>query len=93
MKIYSNQNLYNPEIIYNVNSIFTSENEWWMIYDGITKEIIIQPQQCLGGTSTPFTMVITNSKEELDQYIIDQELINIQEELTTPQENSNLDNL
>lgn len=74
MKIYSNQNLDNSDFISGVNGILTDENEWWMIYDADTKEIIIQPQQCLGGTSSQFTMVIADSKEELEEYILNNEL-------------------
>lgn len=65
------------KIIHNVESIITNENEWWMIYDKNTNKIIVHPQQCLGGTSCPFIMVIADTKEELDQYIIDNNLINI----------------
>jgi hypothetical protein len=38
-------------------------------------KIIIPPQQCSGGTSSPFTMAIADTKEELEQYIQDNGLI------------------
>lgn len=75
IKIYSNQNIENANVISEVNEITTDTNDWWMIYDAITKKIIILPQQCSGGTSSPFTMVIADSKEILEEYIKNNELI------------------
>ena len=68
MTIYSNQ--LNSEIVIPFPSeVYTNDQEWWFIYNSETKEIIIEPQQCSGYTSSPFTMIVTNSKEELEQYI------------------------
>jgi hypothetical protein len=72
IRIYSNQE--KPDVIPIVDGILTNETEWWMIYNAVTNNIIVPPQQCAGGTSSPFTMVIADSKEELDQYIIDNKL-------------------
>jgi len=72
IRIYSNQE--KPDVIPIVDGISTNETEWWMIYNAVTNNIIVPPQQCAGGTSSPFTMVIADSKEELDQYIIDNKL-------------------
>jgi len=46
-----------------------------MIYNADTKVIVIEPLQCSGYTSSPFTMVISDAKEELDQYIIENKLL------------------
>lgn len=71
IRIYTNQNLNNEEIIPSPYEVQTTEQDWWMIYDADTKEIVVEPQQCSGYTSSPFTMVIADTKEELDQYIVD----------------------
>lgn len=73
IKVYSNQE--KPGVIPTVDGINTTETEWWMIYDVYTLQIIIPPQQCSGGTSSPFTMVISDTREELEQYIQDNGLI------------------
>lgn len=73
IRLYSNQET--PNVVPMVDGINTNETEWWMIYDAITNNIIIPPQQCSGGTSSPFTMVISDTKEDLYQYIQDNNLI------------------
>lgn len=57
--------------INNPHNFLTTEDQWWMIYETETKEIIIEPQQCYGYTSSPFTVVIGDTKEELEQYILE----------------------
>jgi hypothetical protein len=74
MKIYSNQILGAEWVIPFPDEVHTTEQDWWMIYDADTKVITIKPFQCFGYTSSPMTMVISDTKEELDQYIIDNEL-------------------
>jgi hypothetical protein len=71
MKIYSNQNINAEHVIPFPDEAHTTEQEWWMIYNADTKVIVIEPLQCSGYTSSPFTMVIADTKEELDQYIAD----------------------
>lgn len=61
--------------INNPQNFLTNEDQWWMIYDDETKKIIIEPQQCSGYTSSPLTIIISNSKEELEQHIIDLNLL------------------
>jgi hypothetical protein len=73
IRLYSNQK--QPDVIPMVNGIITNETEWWMIYDTATLKVIIPPQQCSGGTSSPYTMVIADTREELEQYIIDNKLL------------------
>jgi hypothetical protein len=73
IKIYSNQE--KPDVVPMVDGISTNETEWWMIYDALTNKVIIPPLQCAGGTSSPYTMVIADTEEELNQYILDNGLI------------------
>lgn len=73
IRLYSNQE--RPDAVPMVDGINTTETEWWMIYDANTLQIIIPPQQCSGGTSSPYTMAISDTLEELDQYIQDNGLI------------------
>jgi len=74
MKIYSNQNVNAEQIIPFPDEVHTTELDWWMIYDADTKVITIQPIQCSGYTSSPLTMVIADTEEELEQYIADHAL-------------------
>jgi len=73
IRIYSNQE--RPDVIPVVDGILVNETEWWMIYDAVTNKVIISPLQCAGGASSPYTMVIADSKEELNQFIIENGLI------------------
>lgn len=57
--------------INNPQNFLTTEDQWWMIHNAETKKIIIKPQQCYGYTSSPFTMVVGDTKEELEQYILE----------------------
>jgi len=63
------------KIISTVNDTRTTETEWWMIYDANTLQVLVPPQQCSGGTSSPYTMVISDTLEELEQYIQQNNLI------------------
>jgi hypothetical protein len=74
IRIYTNQDLGNEEIISSPYEVETTEQDWWMIYDADTKEIIVEPQQCSGYTSSPLTMVVADTEEELNQYIVDNDL-------------------
>jgi hypothetical protein len=73
IKIYSNQE--KPDVVPMVDQISTNETEWWIIYDAATNKVIIPPLQCAGGTSSPYTMVIADTEEELTQFILDNGLI------------------
>jgi hypothetical protein len=74
IKIYTKQ-LEAEEIISSPDKVYTTEQDWWMIYDATTKQIIVEPQQCSGYTSSPLAMVIADAIEELEQYIADNNLI------------------
>jgi hypothetical protein len=62
-------------IFNNPKNVETDQNQWWFVYDEANKEIIVEPQQCSGSTSGPYLMVVADTKEELDQYIVDNNLI------------------
>lgn len=63
-------NVYNP-----IKNVETDQNNWWFVFDEANKNIIIEPQQCSGSTSGSYTMVVADTKEELEQYIADHGLI------------------
>jgi hypothetical protein len=74
IKIHSNQNI-NGENVFPVPSeVYTNDQQWWMIYDANDKKISVNPQQCSGYTSSPLTMVVADSEEELNQYILENNL-------------------
>lgn len=75
IKIYSNQNIIGEDVISTPSEVYTSDEQWWMVYNADNKQILVNPQQCSGYTSSPFTMVIADSQEELNQYIIDNNLV------------------
>ena len=75
IKIYSNQDIESEDIIPFPQQIETTEQDWWMIYDVETLDVVVKPQQCSGLTSSPLTMVVADTEEELEQYIIDNDLI------------------
>lgn len=73
IKLYSDQE--RPDVVQSATNIITNEIEWWMIYDANTLQVIIPPQQCSGETSSPYTMAIADSLEELEQHIQENGLI------------------
>lgn len=74
IKIYSSQ-ISTEEVIPFPDQVHTTDENWWMIYDATTKQITVEPMQCSGYTSSPLTMVIADTEEELEQYIKDNGLI------------------
>lgn len=69
-------------IINNPQNFLTAEDQWWMVVESETKKIIVSPNQCSGYTSSPFTMIVSDSKEELDQWILENSIISNQIENT-----------
>lgn len=67
--IYSSQDLGNEVVVDQPNNVQTNEEQWWFVYDATTKIIVVEPLRCCGFTSSPFTMVIADTKEEIDTYI------------------------
>tara|TARA_R110000803_G_scaffold159224_2_gene223390 strand:+ start:964 stop:1200 length:237 start_codon:yes stop_codon:yes gene_type:complete len=63
------------QIITEVNNIETDENQWWFIYNESTKIVIITPEVGYVAASSPHIMVISDSEEELVEYIEDSNLI------------------
>lgn len=62
-------------IINNPENFLTNEQQWWAIFELEPKKIIVPPNQCSGYTSSPFTMIVSDYKEELENYIIDLNLL------------------
>lgn len=71
LKIYSNENLDNLDIISNFTEIYINSNEWWMVCNFETKKIDVLPLQSSGYVSGPTTLIVADTKEELEQFIID----------------------
>jgi hypothetical protein len=61
--------------IYKWTVVELSDEKWIMLYDDDTKKILIEPQQCSGSYTCASTLVVSDSKEELQQYISDNNLI------------------
>jgi hypothetical protein len=57
-------------IINTPQDYITDDNIWWMIFDASSGNVIIAPNTCSGGTSSPFTMVTADTEEELNSYIV-----------------------
>ena len=74
IKVYSKQ-LETEEAIPSSDEVCTTEQDWWMIYDATTKQIITEPQQCSGYTSSPLTIIVADAKEKLELYIVNNDLI------------------
>lgn len=58
------------------SNLLTTENDWWFIFSE-DKRIVVEPLQCSGGTTSPHTMVVADTLEELEQYIIDNALVSL----------------
>ena len=61
-------------IIDKPENFLTNEQQWWMIFESETKKNTVSPNQCSGYTSSPFTMIVADSKEECEQFITDSNL-------------------
>jgi hypothetical protein len=62
-------------IIQQPENFQTDNNIWWLLYNPVDLVIASGPFQCSGVTWSPLVMVTGDTKEELDQYIIDNNLI------------------
>jgi len=57
------------------DNLETNETSWWIVYDPKSKKIVIpELVQMLGKTSSPFTMVVGDTREEIDAYMVENEL-------------------
>lgn len=61
--------------IYKWAIIDVTEDEWVMLYNDETKEVLVEPNKCSGSHTCADTLVVADTKEELDQYIQDNNLI------------------
>ena len=61
--------------VYKWAVIETTQDQWIMMYDDETKKILMEPQQCSGSYTCAITLVVADTKEELDQYIVDHALV------------------
>jgi hypothetical protein len=64
-------------IINNPNDFQTDDITWWMIFEPSTLNIIVNPNLCSGKTSSPFTMVTSDNPDELNNYIVTNNLVYI----------------
>lgn len=74
MKKYSNQITSQDSIPFPSDGIQTTEEEWSFIYNSETKKIMTEPMQGSMLIYSPLTLVITDSLEECQQYISNNEL-------------------
>lgn len=60
------------------------DNIWWLIYEEETKQIIssIQSPEQRGCVSSPHILITADTKEELENYIQENNLIFLKEEST-----------
>jgi hypothetical protein len=74
INVYSTQQI--DGVVYeDTINIETNQDQWWFIYDAYTKRIVVEPLQCSGTTSSPYTMVVTDTEDEINQYIVDNGLV------------------
>ena len=74
MKIYSNQLASENVSLFPSDGIQTTQEEWSFVYDSETKKIMTEPMQGSMLIYSPLTLVITDSLEECQQYISNNEL-------------------
>jgi hypothetical protein len=55
--------------INNPQNYITNDADWWYIVDEVSNSIVVPPIQCSGNTSSPFTLVLCESKEECNSII------------------------
>jgi hypothetical protein len=55
--------------------ITVDESQWVMIYNDENKIITMTPQQCAGTYTCADTLVVADTLEECEQYIVDNRLV------------------
>jgi hypothetical protein len=60
--------------VYKRAVIDVSEDQWIMLYNEENKNILIEPQKCSGSHTCANNLVVADTKEELDQYILNNQL-------------------
>lgn len=61
--------------VYKWAVIDVTEDQWVMLYNEETKEILVEPQQCSGSHTCANTLVIADTIEELEEYIAENGLV------------------
>ena len=61
--------------VYSKAAVEVDQDKWILLYQESSKEIVMEPQQCGGLWTVVETLVVADTKEELDQYIQDHGLI------------------
>lgn len=56
------------------NDYLTDDEQWWFIYNPENLTLLMIPQQCSGKTSSPYIMVVMDTKEECENYISENNL-------------------
>ena len=62
------------QVIPQPQDIQTDSVQWWFIYNDSTKIVLQQPLQCSGKTSSPHVMVIADTEQECNDYIVQNNL-------------------
>jgi hypothetical protein len=57
--------------VYSKAAVEVDQDKWILLYEESSKEILTEPQQCGGLWTVVETLVVADTKEELDQYIVD----------------------
>jgi hypothetical protein len=60
--------------VYSKAAVEVDQDKWILLYQESSKEILMKPQQCGGLWTVVETLVVADTKEELNQYIIDNNL-------------------
>jgi hypothetical protein len=61
--------------IYTKALIEVTSDQWAMLYEEKSKIVLLEPQQASGLYTAVDMLVVADTKEELEQYIADHELI------------------
>ena len=61
--------------VYSKALIEVTQDRWAMLYEQESKNITMEPQQASGFYNVVDVLVVADTKEELDQYIVDNELV------------------
>lgn len=62
--------------IYSKALIEVTRDQWTMLYEEESKNITMVPQQASGFYNAVDTLVVADTKQELEQYIVDNNLVN-----------------
>ena len=80
MKIHSNQFISENVEPFPNDGVFASNKEWWFIYDNETKKVFGDPIKSFSRIRSPLTIVIADTLKECEDYILTNELINLEYE-------------